>query len=557
MMKKCPHCDAEIAANQTVCPNCGKDLSETSQAETPTSDHKNNEHIKWSDYQDVPLGSVMEHFSDLHEKNNDGKTDFEENSILADYIKEHKEPTSVQEKSEANEQEIDESVKASDVVNEPEPEQVNEPVVTPSVAEDNSEAEKTEEPVEPVGVVTKEPESNSAKSENLAPQTPKKRNKKIYWLTAAAIVVLAGGGWIYYDHQQKEEAARQEQLRIENALSTIDKEMDTYFLDADQQFIAPGKTSEGITKLMEELEEYSKEDAYDKLVVKGQKIQVKLAVLDQINSHFTEPIVVGDKLQENAHIKEGETVEMASLTEKNAFSDLINQAIKKGKDEAKQLQAASKAVQSLTAHYKDNQLSDAVSRKDYESTKQEVEKIFDGKEKETLLADLEPIDKALVAKEKAQAEAEKQAAIEAEKQAEQQRQAAQPQQPNSGGQAGTSAPSSNEGQEILNDHTPRNKNNQPIISPRQSDIDDVNNPAWEWAPGVYDKVINEAIKRGYIVEGGFKLERVRIENGEGYYNLYATNTKSSLMQGIGESALPMYLFTINDKTGFFRGNGSD
>ena len=50
---------------------------------------------------------------------------------------------------------------------------------------------------------------------------------------------------------------------------------------------------------------------------------------------------------------------------------------------------------------------------------------------------------------------------------------------------------------------------------------------------------------------------VTIENGEGYYNLFATNTKSSLLKGISEKALPYYIVTINCKTGYFRGNGND
>ncbi|HAQ6097929.1 TPA: hypothetical protein IX204_002927, partial [Enterococcus faecium] len=107
--------------------------------------------------------------------------------------------------------------------------------------------------------------------------------------------------------------------------------------------------------------------------------------------------------------------------------------------------------------------------------------------------------------------------------------------------------------------TPSSSNsaNQPIKSARASDIADASNPAWTWAPGVQSKVIATCIQRGYIVEGGYRLEKARIENGEGYYNLYATSTKSALMKGIGESALPFYIVTINCKTGWFGGNGSN
>ena len=84
----------------------------------------------------------------------------------------------------------------------------------------------------------------------------------------------------------------------------------------------------------------------------------------------------------------------------------------------------------------------------------------------------------------------------------------------------------------------------------------MNNPGWAWAPGVYDRVINTVISRGYVVSGGFYLQPARIENGEGYYHLYATSNQSSLLSGMSESAMPFYLVTINAKTGYFRGNGN-
>lgn len=45
-------------------------------------------------------------------------------------------------------------------------------------------------------------------------------------------------------------------------------------------------------------------------------------------------------------------------------------------------------------------------------------------------------------------------------------------------------------------------------------------------------------------------------NGEGYYNLYATNNQSKLLEGTTEKNVHMYLVTINAKTGWFKGNAS-
>ena len=73
-------------------------------------------------------------------------------------------------------------------------------------------------------------------------------------------------------------------------------------------------------------------------------------------------------------------------------------------------------------------------------------------------------------------------------------------------------------------------------------VADTSNPAWTWADGVLDKIINESHSRGYFSGDNFILEPVNIINGNGYYNLY-------LPDGT-------YLFSINCKTGYYVGNGS-
>lgn len=93
-----------------------------------------------------------------------------------------------------------------------------------------------------------------------------------------------------------------------------------------------------------------------------------------------------------------------------------------------------------------------------------------------------------------------------------------------------------------------------MIASRLSDLQDVNNPAWSWAPGVKEKVLQACIDRGYIVPGGYVLERVRIENGEGYYNLYSISPSAKFSASPDK---PMYVVTINCKTGFYKGNGND
>ena len=76
----------------------------------------------------------------------------------------------------------------------------------------------------------------------------------------------------------------------------------------------------------------------------------------------------------------------------------------------------------------------------------------------------------------------------------------------------------------------------------QAAIDDENNDAWNFNPGILENIINISRQRGYITGNEYYLERVNIINGRGYYNLFKPDGT--------------YLFSINCKTGYFVGNGS-
>ena len=76
----------------------------------------------------------------------------------------------------------------------------------------------------------------------------------------------------------------------------------------------------------------------------------------------------------------------------------------------------------------------------------------------------------------------------------------------------------------------------------QSAVSDSSNPAWTFADGVLERILETSRARGYITGNQYILERVNIVNGNGYYNLYKPDGT--------------YLFTLNCKTGYFVGNGS-
>ena len=76
----------------------------------------------------------------------------------------------------------------------------------------------------------------------------------------------------------------------------------------------------------------------------------------------------------------------------------------------------------------------------------------------------------------------------------------------------------------------------------QSAVSDSSNPAWTFADGVLERILETSRARGYITGNQYILERVNIVNGNGYYNLYKPDGT--------------YLFTLNCKTGYFVGNGA-
>lgn len=75
-----------------------------------------------------------------------------------------------------------------------------------------------------------------------------------------------------------------------------------------------------------------------------------------------------------------------------------------------------------------------------------------------------------------------------------------------------------------------------------SKIADSSNSAWTFNPGVLEKILEISRQRGYITGNNFILERVNIINGNGYYNMFKPDGT--------------YLFSINDKTGYFVGNAA-
>ena len=306
-----------------------------------------------------------------------------------------------------------------------------------------------------------------------------------------------------------------------------------------------------LSKLKNDLSSLKNEKGYSELETTYQDIQSKIQDIQKVNEWFVAPVIVDDHLADDIKLKADKEIQTIE-TDNTDFGKLIQQAQTEAKNQYAELQTAKEKTAIV---FKDGKVVGSATRDQYKTAKEAVEKVKNTDLSAQLNEQLKQVDKMLTDKEKKEEE-EKKKAEEAKKAAEEQaKQAAQQAAAQAAQQAAVAQAAQQEA--ASSTPSPSNSANQPIKSARASDIADASNPAWTWAPGVQSKVIATCIQRGYIVEGGYRLEKARIENGEGYYNLYATSTKSALMKGIGESALPFYIVTINCKTGWFGGNGSN
>ncbi|MDQ8439371.1 cell division site-positioning protein MapZ family protein [Enterococcus faecium] len=426
-------------------------------------------------------------------------------------------------------------------------------VLEAKIEKEENQPELIEEETEPTTIVpntVKTPQESNLEKKDLD-KTQKKKSKKVPYLALAAVLLLGGGGWAYYDHHQKVEAEVAAEAKRQRQMEDLHGKLAAFYTDDHHQFIRADMIHQDLSKLKNDLSSLKNEKGYSELETTYQDIQSKIQDIQKVNEWFVAPVIVDDHLADDIKLKADKEIQTIE-TDNTDFGKLIQQAQTEAKNQYAELQTAKEKTAIV---FKDGKVVGSATRDQYKTAKEAVEKVKNTDLSAQLNEQLKQVDKMLTDKEKKEEE-EKKKAEEAKKAAEEQaKQAAQ----QAAAQAAQQAAVAQAAQQEAASSTPSSSNsaNQPIKSARASDIADASNPAWTWAPGVQSKVIATCIQRGYIVEGGYRLEKARIENGEGYYNLYATSTKSALMKGIGESALPFYIVTINCKTGWFGGNGSN
>ncbi|OJG46655.1 hypothetical protein RV04_GL001083 [Enterococcus hermanniensis] len=397
-------------------------------------------------------------------------------------------------------------------------ETITEPIVTneptEAIVEPIATSEKSEEAVaEPSTKAA--PNQEAPLSNNQMPEEKPKKNRKRLFVTLAAVVVLGIGGGYYYHHEKEVEAQRVATVKKDNeSLDAIEESINDYYTTDDKTYIAADKLDLNTAKIDEELAGYKTNKRYDGLKKEYAELVAKQKAEQAVNQLFTSAAIDGDKMVEKPLLKTAESVDLTVATGDKDFDALMDQAINNAKDQYTKVEAAKTAIASLL---KDGKMIDSVTRDQYNAANNAVKAVVNQELVKSQKDELAKVDQTLKDKEKKSAE-EKAAAEKAAKEKAEQEKAAQ-----------SAADTSTAG--------------------------DTNSSAYTWAAGVKEQVIQTCISRGYIVEGGYSLVPVKIENGEGYYNLYATSNRAALTKGYSDSDLPMYLVTINCKTGWFKGNG--
>lgn len=388
----------------------------------------------------------------------------------------------------------------------------------------DTEEEKTEEKEE-------QHHNKEAKSEKHddTPLTPiqqqmkanEKRQKKIIWL-AIIVIVLAltvGIGFYFWNqYQEKQQALRETETAIE-------RKIDDFYVGKDENrgFLNKKVTQANTQPIIDNIEQIQNEhpDIAKEMQKKLATLQARNELEQKVNALFVSAKIKGDKVL-NPALKEAVDIQLVETkSPKTAFDKAVNRSIKDAKEQQQTMEQANKAVTSLIT---DGVVSEEASMSDYKKASKKVKDVKNKKVKEKLTKQLDTV-KATIEE---RAEQERLRKEEEKRQEEQARLAKE----------------AKKAQAKAHQDPTNGKSETSSSDP------------YAWKDGVKEKVINTCINRGYVTSDGYKLEKAYERNGEGYYNLYGTNTRSSLLKGYSSSQLPVYLVTINCKTGWFRGNGS-
>lgn len=357
----------------------------------------------------------------------------------------------------------------------------------------------------------------------------------------AAVLLMLGGGYGYTKYQENDAADKQVQL--EKKVVLAETHLDQFYLNEEKVFLSEKFDSTKLADVSKEIAAIDDEKSQKELDKQLETLTKKSEKLAEANNLFQEPIIKGDKLVEKPVIKADLTkIPTALSAPADDFEKLYNKALSLGKKQLDDNKATKAIMEKLVD--KNGKPKKGLSKADYEQGRKLVASLTNKDLKAKYNKQLDVVEKNIKATEKTESEKQEKANQEA---ANQQAAATDNNQTNAGGSGSVNHGANSDNGTLVKDGI--------VIHGRTPGS--TTEGDWSWAPGVQENFINTAIARGYVTAGGYELRSKEIINGEAYYELYATRRNTGITQEFSESQLPIYIVTVNAKTGSFRGGAAN
>ena len=367
------------------------------------------------------------------------------------------------------------------------------PVVTPFASKVSEPTTKVKTPVKVPEMIAPQPASAKQEWSIGASEQETKSHKKPLIIGVCALLLLAVGGTVWYqvdqsNQKQAAQTAKSEAKKSEEAKKTaaFNKVYATFFVD-EKQTKLKNDQFDNFDKLTSELDKLKDQSDYKTLKAKVDELKSEISAIKAMNGNFDKAIIKDGALDKTAQVRNDAKLSYTA-TENTALNTLLKDAVTHG--QAQQKANASTAAANAS----------------------------------TSAANAQPVAPSAPANTTTT--------------------------PQQGGAttatAGSATGPISSGYGLSTAQYQAQYPNVTIVtSNSRVPVDpnaDLSDPAYAWAPGIRELVLQKCRERGYISGDNYILLPASIQKGNGYYNLYKSDGT--------------YLVSINCKTGYFVGNAT-
>lgn len=367
------------------------------------------------------------------------------------------------------------------------------PVVTPFASKVSEPTTKVKTPVKVPEMIVPQPASVKQEWSIGASEQETKSHKKPLIIGVCALLLLAVGGTVWYqvdqsNQKQAAQTAKSEAKKSEEAKKTaaFNKVYATFFVD-EKQTKLKNDQFDNFDKLTSELDKLKDQSDYKTLKAKVDELKSEISAIKAMNGNFDKAIIKDGALDKTAQVRNDAKLSYTA-TENTALNTLLKDAVTHG--QAQQKANASTAAANAS----------------------------------TSAANAQPVAPSAPANTTTT--------------------------PQQGGAttatAGSATGPISSGYGLSTAQYQAQYPNVTIVtSNSRVPVDpnaDLSDPAYAWAPGIRELVLQKCRERGYISGDNYILLPASIQKGNGYYNLYKSDGT--------------YLVSINCKTGYFVGNAT-